>query len=92
MGLRQQFRIAVRRTLQQTHHYKHTTAQHYAAAKRRKPDGGYKVLLWLHLATTFQCTRQLKYTDRAVLTGKHGTLVRRAPGWQRAHDDRQAKN
>jgi len=30
--------------------------------------------------------------DRAVLTGKHGTLVRRAPGWQGAPDDQQAKN
>jgi len=29
---------------------------------------------------------------RAVLTGKHGTLVRRAPGWQGAPDDQQAKN
>jgi len=29
---------------------------------------------------------------RAVLTGKHGTLERRAPGWQGAPDDQQAKN
>jgi len=28
---------------------------------------------------------------RAVLTGKHGTLVRRAPRWQGAPDDQQAK-
>jgi len=33
-----------------------------------------------------------RVTARAVLTGKHGTLVRRAPGWQGAPDDQQAKN
>ena len=29
---------------------------------------------------------------RAALTGKHDTLVRRAPGWQGAPDGQQAKN
>ena len=29
--------------------------------------------------------------DRAALTGKHDTLVRRAPGWQGAPDGQQAK-
>jgi len=29
---------------------------------------------------------------RAALTGKHDTLVRRAPGWQGAADSQQAKN
>jgi len=29
--------------------------------------------------------------SRAALTGKHGTLVRRAPGWQGAPDGQQAK-
>ena len=28
---------------------------------------------------------------RAALTGKHDTLVRRAPGWQGAPDGQQAK-
>ena len=28
----------------------------------------------------------------AALTGKHDTLVRRAPGWQGAPDGQQAKN
>ena len=31
-------------------------------------------------------------SDRAALTGKHDTLVRRAPGWQGAPDGQQAKN
>ena len=30
-------------------------------------------------------------TNRAALTGKHDTLVRRAPGWQGAPDGQQAK-
>jgi len=30
--------------------------------------------------------------NRAALTGKHDTLVRRAPGWQGAPDGQQAKN
>jgi len=32
------------------------------------------------------------HVSRAVLTGKHITLVRRAPGWQGAPDDQQAKH
>ena len=31
-------------------------------------------------------------SNRAALTGKHDTLVRRAPGWQGAPDGQQAKN
>jgi len=31
-------------------------------------------------------------TTTAALTGKHDTLVRRAPGWQGAPDGQQAKN
>jgi len=30
--------------------------------------------------------------NRAALTGKHDTLVRRASGWQGAPDGQQAKN
>ena len=30
-------------------------------------------------------------TTRAALTGKHDTLMRRAPGWQEAPDGQQAK-
>jgi len=32
-----------------------------------------------------------QYQPRAALTGKHDTLVRRAPGWQGAPDGQQAK-
>ena len=32
-----------------------------------------------------------RLTTRAALTGKHDTLVRRAPGWQGAPDGQQAK-
>jgi len=36
--------------------------------------------------------RQMRIDARAALTGKHDTLVRRAPGWQGAPDGQQAKN
>jgi len=35
--------------------------------------------------------RPLRPAGRAALTGKHDTLVRRAPGWQGAPDGQQAK-
>ena len=36
-------------------------------------------------------TRAIYLRVRAALTGKHDTLVRRAPGWQGAPDGQQAK-
>ena len=36
-------------------------------------------------------TLQTNRGTRAALTGKHDTLVRRAPGWQGAPDGQQAK-
>jgi len=35
--------------------------------------------------------RECDYMFRAALTGKHDTLVRRAPGWQGAPGGQQAK-
>jgi len=35
--------------------------------------------------------KKIKQKTRAVLTGKHGTLVRRAPGWQGAPTTRRQK-
>jgi len=36
-------------------------------------------------------TQHYYISDRAALTGKHDTLVRRAPGWQGTPDGQQAK-
>ena len=47
-------------------------------------------LSWPSWLTYSGCLPTLVVT--AALTGKHDTLVRRAPGWQGAPDGQQAKN
>ena len=42
------------------------------------------------LPLTVSCFSE-RVVNRAALTGKHDTLVRRAPGWQGAPDGQQAK-
>ena len=45
------------------------------------------------LSATSRCSTKTakRRITRAALTGKHDTLVRRAPGWQGAPDGQQAK-
>jgi len=54
----------------------------------RRPTSSFCTVVW-QLAS-FQLTRRI--ARKAALTGKHDTLVRRAPGWQGAPDGQQAKN
>ena len=44
------------------------------------------------IASVFGLLVNASLLARAALTGKHDTLVRRAPGWQGAPDGQQAKN
>jgi len=44
------------------------------------------------IASVFSLLVNASLLASAALTGKHDTLVRRAPGWQGAPDGQQAKN